>query len=70
MPGSRGFGLDCNVAFASLLIEKVAVATVPASSFFHDPALGKSQVRFSFPKRMETLNRGLDSLRALSPASS
>jgi aminotransferase len=66
----RRFGFDDDVAFARHLIEKVAVATVPASSFFHDPALGRSQVRFSFPKRMETLNRGLDALRAISPATS
>ena len=65
MAGIGGFGFDDDVAFARHLIETVAVATVPASSFFHDPALGRSQVRFSFPKRMETLNRGLDALRAL-----
>jgi aminotransferase len=65
MAGIRGFGYDDDVSFARHLIEKVAVATVPASSFFHDPALGRSQVRFSFPKRMETLNRGLQALRGL-----
>ena len=42
-----------------------AVATVPASSFYHEPELGRTQVRFSFPKRMETLRRGLDALRPL-----
>jgi L-glutamine---4-(methylsulfanyl)-2-oxobutanoate aminotransferase len=65
MAGIEGFGFADDVAFARHLIETVAVATVPASSFFHDPALGRRQVRFSFPKRMETLNRGLDALRAL-----
>jgi aspartate/methionine/tyrosine aminotransferase len=70
MAGIRRFGFDDDVAFARHLIEKVAVATVPASSFFHDPALGRSQVRFSFPKRMDTLNRGLDALRAISLATS
>jgi aspartate/methionine/tyrosine aminotransferase len=70
MAGIRRFGFDDDVAFARHLIERVAVATVPASSFFHDPALGRGQVRFSFPKRMETLNRGLDALRALRPATS
>ena len=65
MAGIGRFGFDDDVAFARHLIETVAVATVPASSFFHDPALGRSQVRFSFPKRMETLTRGLDALRAL-----
>jgi aminotransferase len=70
MAGIRRFGFDDDVAFARHLIERVAVATVPASSFFHDPALGRGQVRFSFPKRMETLNRGLDALRGLQPATS
>ena len=65
MAGIGGFGYDNDVSFARHLIEKVAVATVPASSFFHDPALGRNQVRFSFPKRMETLNRGLQALRGL-----
>jgi aminotransferase len=65
MAGIGRFGYDDDVAFARHLIESVAVATVPASSFFHDPALGRNQVRFSFPKRMETLRRGLDALRGL-----
>src|ERR1700694_1398435 len=65
MAGISRFGFDDDVAFARHLIETVAVATVPASSFFHHSAFGRSQVRFSFPKRMETLNRGIDALRAL-----
>jgi len=70
MAGIGRFGYKDDVAFARHLIETVAVATVPASSFYHDPALGRGQVRFSFPKRMETLNRGLDALRALPAATS
>ena len=70
MAGIAGFGFDDDVAFARHLIESVAVATVPASSFFHDPSLGRGQVRFSFPKRMETLNRGLDALRGLATPNS
>ena len=70
MAGIGGFGYDDDVAFARHLIESVAVATVPASSFFHDPALGRSQVRFSFPKRMETLHKGLDALRDLKAGAS
>jgi aminotransferase len=70
MAGIGRFGFDDDVAFARHLIETVAVATVPASSFFHDQSLGRGQVRFSFPKRMETLNRGLDALRALETATS
>jgi aminotransferase len=65
MAGIGRFGFADDVAFARHLIETVAVATVPASSFFHDPLQGRGHVRFSFPKRMETLNRGLAALRSL-----
>jgi len=65
MAGFGHFGFDDDVAFARHLIEKVAVATVPASSFYHDPRLGRGQVRFSFPKRRETIDRGLAALRSL-----
>ena len=65
MAGIGRFGHPDDVAFARHLVESMAVATVPASSFFHDPALGRGHVRFSFPKRMETLRRGLEALRPL-----
>jgi aspartate/methionine/tyrosine aminotransferase len=31
------------------------VATVPGSSFYSRPELGAARLRFSFPKRLETL---------------
>jgi aminotransferase len=65
MAGIGSFGFDDDVTFARHLIEKAAVATVPASSFFHEPALGRGHVRFSFPKKLETIERGLEALRAL-----
>jgi aminotransferase len=68
MAGIRSFGFDDDVAFARHLVERAAVATVPASSFFHDPALGRGYVRFSFPKKLETIERGLTALRSLSRA--
>ena len=66
MAGIDSFGFQDDVAFARHLIEKVAVATVPASSFYHDPELGRRYIRFSFPKKLETIERGLVALRALS----
>jgi aminotransferase len=66
MAGIKAFGFDDDVAFARHLIEKAAVATVPASSFCHDPSLGRGYLRFSFPKRIETIERGLQALRAIS----
>ena len=68
MAGIEGLGWDDDIAFAEHLVEAAAVATVPASSFFHDPRLGRQYVRFSFPKRRETIARGLEALRSLAPA--
>ena len=65
MAGIRAFGFDDDIAMARHLIERTAVATVPASSFYHDPALGRGHLRFSFPKRIETIERGLKALRSL-----
>jgi aminotransferase len=65
MAGIKSFGALDDVEFARRLIQEVGVATVPASSFYHDPALGRGQVRFSFPKRIETIERGLAALRSL-----
>src|SRR5262249_57470868 len=53
-----------DVAFAQYLIEAAAVASVPGSSFYANRELGRRQLRFSFPKRRETIERGLVPLRA------
>ncbi len=65
MAGISSFGADDDVAFARRLIEEVAVATVPASSFYHRPELGRGHIRFSFPKKLDTIERGLTALRSL-----
>jgi aminotransferase len=44
-----------DVAFAMRLIRDPGVATVPGSSFFSRPELGRTKIRFAFPKRTETL---------------
>jgi aspartate/methionine/tyrosine aminotransferase len=67
MAGFASFGFSDDVKFARHLIEKAGVATVPASSFYHDPAAGRGQVRFSFPKKIDTITRGLDALHRLQP---
>jgi aminotransferase len=56
---------DDDRAVARRLIEKAGVATVPASSFYHDPAMGRDHLRFSFPKRIETIEKGLRALREM-----
>ena len=65
MAGFAAFGFSDDVKFARHLIEKAAVATVPASSFYRDPSTGRHQVRFSFPKKIETIERGLKALRSV-----
>jgi aspartate/methionine/tyrosine aminotransferase len=65
MAGIGAFGFDDDTEMARHLIEKVAVATVPGSSFYHDPVHGRGHLRFSFPKRIETIERGLEALRTL-----
>ena len=67
MAGFKSFGFDDDVEFARHLIEKAAVATVPASSFYHDPSKGRGRVRFSFPKKIDTIERGLQALQRLRP---
>ena len=49
-------GVNNDVDFSRRLIEVTGVATVPGSSFYSDPAKGKSQVRFCFCKKWETLH--------------
>jgi aspartate/methionine/tyrosine aminotransferase len=65
MAGIRGWGFDDDTLMARHLIERAAVATVPASSFYHDAALGRGYLRFSFPKKLETIERGVQALRTL-----
>ncbi len=65
MAGIDGFPFEGDVAMARHLIEHVAVATVPGSSFYHEPELGRKHLRFSFPKKISTIERGIDALRGL-----
>ncbi|HEY2593829.1 MAG TPA: aminotransferase class I/II-fold pyridoxal phosphate-dependent enzyme, partial [Chloroflexota bacterium] len=57
------FGYDNDVEFATYLVRDVGVATVPGSSFYHDPALGRTKIRFAFPKRIDTLERAASLLQ-------
>jgi aspartate/methionine/tyrosine aminotransferase len=65
MAGITGLGGDGDTQMARRLIETAAVATVPASSFYHEPERGRRHLRFSFPKRLETIERGVRALRTL-----
>ncbi|HZD03913.1 MAG TPA: aminotransferase class I/II-fold pyridoxal phosphate-dependent enzyme, partial [Longimicrobiales bacterium] len=51
-------------AFALKLTREAGVACVPGSSFFADPARGRTLVRFAFCKRLETLEEAARRLAA------
>ena len=52
-------------AFAKWMTREVGVATVPGSSFYHEPALGRSMVRFAFCKKRATLEAAAERLAQL-----
>ena len=54
-----------DVAFAHRLIRDPGVAAVPGSSFFSRPELGRTKLRFAFPKRLETLEAAAERLARL-----
>jgi aspartate/methionine/tyrosine aminotransferase len=54
-----------DVTFARRLIESPGVATVPGSSFYSRPELGRSKIRFAFPKKLETLRAAAERLATL-----
>jgi aspartate/methionine/tyrosine aminotransferase len=54
-----------DVAFAHRLIADPGVAAVPGSSFFSRPVLGRTKLRFAFPKKLETLAAAAERLARL-----
>jgi len=65
MTDISAFGYADDVEFSRFLVKDVGVAVVPGSSFYHVPALGRSQVRFTFCKRDETLTAAEERLQKL-----
>jgi aminotransferase len=59
------FGFENDIALARHLVEKSGVAVVPGSSFYSRPELGAQQVRFAFPKKMDTLRSVVPRLHEL-----
>ena len=51
----REFDCAGDMAFAMYLVKEIGVATVPGSSFYATPGLGRTEIRFCFPKTDETL---------------
>ena len=67
MTDIAGLTDEDDVTFARRLIADPGVATVPGSSFYSRPELGRTKVRFAFPKKLETLRAAADRLATLAP---
>ncbi|HYA25319.1 MAG TPA: aminotransferase class I/II-fold pyridoxal phosphate-dependent enzyme [Terriglobales bacterium] len=65
MTDISAFGFADDVAFVRHLVEKIGVACVPGSSFYHHPQDGARQVRFAFCKTPETLDEAARRLAKL-----
>ena len=53
------------VDFAMWLAKEVGVATVPGTSFYHQPSLGENVTRFAFCKKKETLEKAAERLAGI-----
>jgi aspartate/methionine/tyrosine aminotransferase len=54
-----------DVTFARRLIDDPGVAAVPGSSFYAHPELGRSKLRFAFPKQLATLRAAAERLSTI-----
>jgi aminotransferase len=67
MTDIRIFGFADDVEFARHLVKEIGVAAVPGSSFYRNPALGRTKLRFCFCKKDETLDEADRRLAKLVP---
>jgi aminotransferase len=65
MTDVSAFGFPNDVAMARHLVTDVGVASVPGSSFYHDPAAGRNKLRFTFCKKDQTLDQAEQRLATL-----
>jgi aminotransferase len=63
MTDIAAFGFPDDVAFARHLVADIGVAAVPGSSFYRDPATGRTKLRFCFCKKDETLDAAEERLQ-------
>jgi len=62
MTDIAGLTDEDDVTFARRLIADPGIAAVPGSSFYAHPDLGRTKLRFAFPKRLETLEAAAERL--------
>ena len=59
------FGFPDDVAFAKYLVKDIGVAAVPGSSFYRNPADGRTHLRFTFCKTEKTFQAAAERLAKL-----
>jgi aspartate/methionine/tyrosine aminotransferase len=65
MTDISAFGFPDDVAFAQYLVKEIGVAAVPGSSFYRDPADGRTHLRFTFCKKESTFQAATERLAKL-----
>jgi aminotransferase len=65
MTDISAFGFPDDVTFAKYLVTEIGVAAVPGSSFYRDPADGRTHLRFTFCKKESTLQGAAERLAKL-----
>jgi len=65
MTDIAAFGFPDDVAFAKYLVTEIGVAAVPGSSFYRDPADGRTHLRFTFCKTEKTFQAAAERLAKL-----
>ncbi len=65
MTDISAFGFPDDVAFAKYLVKDIGVAAVPGSSFYRNPADGRTHLRFTFCKTEKTFQAAAECLAKL-----
>ena len=65
MTDISAFGFPDDVAFAKYLVKEIGVAAVPGSSFYRNPADGRTHLRFTFCKTEKTFQAAAERLAKL-----
>lgn len=68
MTDISAFGFPDDVTFAKYLVTDIGVAAVPGSSFYRDPAEGRTHLRFTFCKTEKTFQAAAERLAKLRAA--
>jgi aspartate/methionine/tyrosine aminotransferase len=69
MTDISSFGFPDDVSFAKYLVKEIGVATVPGSSFYRNPADGRTHLRFTFCKTEKTFQAAAERLEKLKTGS-